>query len=735
MIIRLTCILGVTHTATALGQLQGQLLGHRVPEFSTVVPTTTKWGRKRHALLDVRPRSPRSYPYGDLRARACSRRTGSSSRFDAKMAVWGGTGTIPDCPPLDSPAGAGLAKEGISEREWAALLKVGEVVSLKGSELLISQGDTYDEPGDRQLYLLLEGECRIEVKGKPVASIAPGDFVGEASFTSGRVQPRTATVRAQSDEICVMAWTWRDLQAFMDNPKNLRTKAALQAIWMEGLAGKLNDVMSALGGQSVVELGEEGKTRAGDYGYRYLEDTREVESIVPISASTLAWWTFTREYRALRRTFRFGEFKDTGIARPFSLIDRFLEASVFPVLRPSRVDLPQNPEVVDLQNRLGELKLSNKAIEDRETARIAATKAFLEDESRKGVRAAGYILRSQTPWYVMAPYKALCWFLDVVFEDRPIQRFWFLETVARMPYFSYLSMLFLYETLGWWSGAAEVRKVHFAEEYNEMQHLRIMESLGGDTRWSDRFLARHAAIIYFFALVLGYLVSPFLAYNFSELIESHAVDTYTEFAEANKELLQSLPPTPQALDYYHGGDMYLFDEFQTSRPAFSRRPMIKNLYDVFSCIRDDELEHVKTMFACERGTGTLPSPNAAAAAPRWAEDATPTMPKTTAPKIRRNMVKRAGSDDAGGGGLGGGSDKLRTDIARKTPLEAFTAAFNPLRDLAKAAEKGDVAEKLRGGRDRGGEQGTDSAVGPRGGEEEKIDVSASREEPEEKQNS
>ena len=40
-------------------------------------------------------------------------------------------------------------------------------------------------------------------------------------------------------------------------------------------------------------------------------------------------------------------------------------------------------------------------------------------------------------------------------------------------------------------------------------------------------------------------MSPFLAYNFSELIESHAVDTYTEFAEANKELLKSLPPTPQ----------------------------------------------------------------------------------------------------------------------------------------------------------------------------------------------
>lgn len=40
-------------------------------------------------------------------------------------------------------------------------------------------------------------------------------------------------------------------------------------------------------------------------------------------------------------------------------------------------------------------------------------------------------------------------------------------------------------------------------------------------------------------------------------------------------------PLSQALAYYQGGDMYLFDEFQTSRPAFSRRPTIRNLYDVF----------------------------------------------------------------------------------------------------------------------------------------------------------
>lgn len=51
----------------------------------------------------------------------------------------------------------------------------------------------------------------------------------------------------------------------------------------------------------------------------------EIESAVPVKATTLAWWTFAREYRALRRTFRFGEFKNTWISGPFSLIDRFLE--------------------------------------------------------------------------------------------------------------------------------------------------------------------------------------------------------------------------------------------------------------------------------------------------------------------------------------------------------------------------------------------------------------------------
>lgn len=61
-----------------------------------------------------------------------------------------------------------------------------------------------------------------------------------------------------------------------------------------------------------------------------------------------------------------------------------------------------------------------------------------------------------------------------LFVDRPIARFWFLEIIARIPYFSYVSMLHLYESFGWWRGI-ELRKIHNAEEYNELHHLLIME--------------------------------------------------------------------------------------------------------------------------------------------------------------------------------------------------------------------------------------------------------------------
>ena len=240
----------------------------------------------------------------------------------------------------------------------------------------------------------------------------------------------------------------------------------------------------------------------------------------------------------------------------------------------------------------------------------------------------------ESPWIIEGPYYLLCKVLDLWFpENKPVQRFWFLETVARMPYFSYTTMLTLYELLGWWRRSSELRKVHFAEEWNEYHHLLIMESLGGDRRWSDRFLAQHAALVYYFGLVVVWLLSPKLAYNFSEKIETHAVATYAQFTEENKELLESLPAPEVAKKYYEAEDLYLFDEFQTTTmlntgeivslklnsrssdegdpldPLSVRRPKIETLYDVFSNICEDEKEHVGTMNACQIEGVTLGTAN------------------------------------------------------------------------------------------------------------------------------
>ncbi|BBN17033.1 ubiquinol oxidase [Marchantia polymorpha subsp. ruderalis] len=340
-----------------------------------------------------------------------------------------------------------------------------------------------------------------------------------------------------------------------------------------------------------------------DYGFqaRFLR----TGPTVPQNVFKLAFENFGREWRALRRSYLFRVLKPIRPAEieggPFQLVGAYTGRGLILFLRGldkfltlydglkeiQPVKQQPNIEQDELREQLKKLKLSNKKVWEREKAREQV----------------------EAPWWILGPYYFLCWMLDVIFEDRPIQRFWFLETVARMPYFSYISMLHLYETLGWWRSGAEVRKVHFAEEWNEMHHLKIMESLGGDLEWGDRFFAQHAAFFYYWTLNAMFLISPTVAYNFSELIESHAVDTYGEFADENEELLKTLPPSPVAVAYYESGDLYMYDEFQTSRPPESRRPKMGSLYDVFMAICGDEGEHVKTMVACQQLDTQVVSPN------------------------------------------------------------------------------------------------------------------------------
>ena len=90
------------------------------------------------------------------------------------------------------------------------------------------------------------------------------------------------------------------------------------------------------------------------------------------------------------------------------------------------VERSLTPTQEEVRTRLKNLTLDSKAIWER------------EEQSAL-----------DAPLIVKLPYLALCLFLDVVFDGQYVfSRFFFLETVARMPYFSYISMIHLYETLG-----------------------------------------------------------------------------------------------------------------------------------------------------------------------------------------------------------------------------------------------------------------------------------------------
>ncbi|KAK7854113.1 ubiquinol oxidase 4 [Quercus suber] len=179
-----------------------------------------------------------------------------------------------------------------------------------------------------------------------------------------------------------------------------------------------------------------------------------------------------------------------------------------------------------------------------------------------------------------APEDSVIKILDTLYHDRDYPRFFVLETIARVPYFEVMEALSSPSCRG-----------------------RGLQELGGNAWWIDRFLAQHIAVAYYFMTALMYVISPRMAYHFSECVEGHAFETYDKFIKAQGEELKKLPAPEVAVKYYTGGDLYLFDEFQTARTPNSRRPKIENLYDVFLNIRDDEAEHCKTMKACQtRGT-------------------------------------------------------------------------------------------------------------------------------------
>jgi CRP-like cAMP-binding protein len=81
--------------------------------------------------------------------------------------------------------------EGCSKRELRAVAKAAVIEQRANGATLCSEGATGAE-----LYLILQGTCRVSRRGRKVAELGPGGIVGELSVITG--SERNATVSASS---------------------------------------------------------------------------------------------------------------------------------------------------------------------------------------------------------------------------------------------------------------------------------------------------------------------------------------------------------------------------------------------------------------------------------------------------------------------------------------------------------------------------------------------------------
>ena len=112
--------------------------------------------------------------------------------------------------------------------------------------------------------------------------------------------------------------------------------------------------------------------------------------------------------------------------------------------------------------------------------------------------------------------------IDYLYRGRHFQRFWVLEEIARTPYFAFLSVLHLRESLGLrgqWH--VYLMKEHFEQSVNETEHLEFMESRGGSAYWVDRNRQTPRTCLLLDQCGL-LLVVPMSAYHLSYEIERDA---------------------------------------------------------------------------------------------------------------------------------------------------------------------------------------------------------------------
>jgi CRP-like cAMP-binding protein len=108
--------------------------------------------------------------------------------------------------------------EHCSKSDLAKIAAIADEIDLREGKALIKEGER-----GREFFVIVKGEVEVRRKGKQLATLGPGDFVGEMALLSK--SPRTATVTALTP-LDVLVITDRAFADLLNKMPDLWTKIA-----------------------------------------------------------------------------------------------------------------------------------------------------------------------------------------------------------------------------------------------------------------------------------------------------------------------------------------------------------------------------------------------------------------------------------------------------------------------------------------------------------------------------
>jgi CRP-like cAMP-binding protein len=107
----------------------------------------------------------------------------------------------------------------LNQRQLNAVVKYTDAHRARQGVVLTRKGQH-----GLEAFVIVDGKARVEVGGKKIAELGPGDFIGELSLIDGK--PRTATVVAQTP-MTLMVVRRRDFKFLRDSVPGLQEKLLL----------------------------------------------------------------------------------------------------------------------------------------------------------------------------------------------------------------------------------------------------------------------------------------------------------------------------------------------------------------------------------------------------------------------------------------------------------------------------------------------------------------------------